>query len=138
MSNHWDLHCVTCDDHARGLIWMNHGENELRLLCSLLPLVIALDDARAAINHAIDGHRTPGLYGWTMELELRFASMGDNRPTVRALADWARKHVGHDVRPRSEYGDIDGQCNRHWLCGLCATRHLCTKVLGHEGEHGRA
>lgn len=98
---------------------------------------IALDDARAAIDHAIDGHRTPGLYGWTMELELRFASMGEHRPTVRTIADWARKHVGHDVRPRSEYGDIDGQCNQHWLCGSCATRHLCTKVLGHVGEHGR-
>lgn len=87
MSNYYDLFCVTCGERGNAFSW-NHGDAELAEIVKHLPVIAQLAPLRAALP--------------VYAIELRISSWvqeGD-------LIDYAVKHAGHDVRPRSEYGEL--------------------------------
>jgi len=113
MSCHWDLHCLTCNE-GLGVHW-NHGDDELRT-------ILAKREILADIG--------------ALSKKLGFGPLRSEGPNWNNEFDigWFDTHRGHDIRLRSEYGDIDHRCNHYWYCE-CETRKLCVRKEGHEGEH---
>lgn len=114
MSTDWSIYCRTCDSEHY-FSDANHRE-------MLMVRLIRHASAIAALAPLMDDP-----VSWD-EIEFR-TSYG--HIDVR----WFAKHHTHDLVPRSEYGEILGQCFARVPCILCNTPHYCTLDKGHAGEH---
>lgn len=51
---------------------------------------------------------------------------------------WFKRHLGHDLTVRAEYGDFDDECNEQLTCGTCKHRYArCRRKAGHDGDHSQ-
>jgi hypothetical protein len=106
MSRHWDLYCVDCDEEF-GFDW-NHGEERL----------LDLLEVRFWFEAC------PNL-SWASRIDVG---------TTESLIRWFKKHEGHTVTPRDEYGVLYGKCRERVKCGACSAQHRCVLKEGHSGE----
>lgn len=113
MSRYWHLHCVDCKvthifDSA------NHMDEEILQLIKHSEAIAALDDLMRAPRCA--------------DVELRFGPYG------QIDTAWFREHLGHQMLPIDEYGEVLGQ-EKCWEYSTCSDghQHRCTLLRGHEG-----
>ena len=107
MSNDWRIHCNDCDEHAGFEI--NHGSEELARL-------LARRNELAAVGH---------VEGLVIEV------WGSNYP----LPAWFKRHEGHKIVVRSEYGYDFEDCAQYASCSCCKARFVCRLPKGHDGDH---
>jgi hypothetical protein len=109
----WDIYCLDCDS-LMGFSDANHAVNPMRSLCELGPAFAKID---------LSGHE---------DRDLRF---GVEARGHGADLRWLIKHGAHRIKPRDEYGTIDGQCDRHFECNA-GHGHHCELDDGHAGACG--
>ena len=112
MSCDWNIHCVDCNathefDDA------NHQDELMLHICRHADAIASIAD----LMTGKDGR-------W---IELR-TSYGQIEPA------WFKRHMGHNLMPISEYGDLLDQCGEYVRCS-CGSSRRCTGKLGHDGEH---
>ncbi|WP_280320054.1 hypothetical protein [Nocardia wallacei] len=113
MSNHWNLHCRSCDlTHDLG--WNNAGE-EIQSLIGLLPELAAI----APVMDRLQDY-------WRFNLEFPFG-----------LLDFAGRHHSHDLIAVDEYGQFFDACGQHYKCPCCNHSSYCKLPLNHDGGHGQ-
>ena len=119
MSNYYDLYCRTCDVRAGAFHW-NHGERSLRELSTRIVEIKGLYKLRDVLAEA--------------DITVRLES-GAEWTNWSAFVDFIDKHGDHAVRVRSEYGDVDGNCNVRFQCSDCQHSQLCVLPEGHATPH---
>lgn len=82
MSEDWDIYCRTCDD--------NHGFNDANHREDLMWFLIDHSSVIAALDPVVNGREC-------IELKCFYG---------RINSEWFAKHLGHDLVPKSEYGDF--------------------------------
>jgi hypothetical protein len=112
MSTSWDLFCVDCQADC-GFSW-NHGESALRTLWELRKEWITIGDKLSDASAQ-----------WYL-LFYGTSEAGD-------IVEFARRHYGHEVRLKNEYGRLDNQCFKSVRCKECETYHHCDLSIGHDG-----
>lgn len=113
MSEKWDIYCVDCDkEHDAGET--NHMHMEIVKAVLHSNAIAGLADFANDVNY--------------FQLDIgRFAHLNPA---------WFAKHRGHKLVPRSEYGDIDGKCNKRVECSTCGSDYYhCILDADHKGEH---
>lgn len=86
MSCDWSIFCRTCNEE-HPFSDANHAERLMRHIIASAPQI-------AALVPLIDLNLSP----WEIELGCRFGSIDPQ---------FFREHLGHDLVPRSEYGNFD-------------------------------
>jgi hypothetical protein len=87
MSCDWDIYCRTCGDN-HGFNDANHRENLMWLLISHAKEIASLASLEADPSSAC------------LEIKCLYG---------RVSPEWFKNHLGHDLVPRSEYGDFGTQ-----------------------------
>lgn len=81
MSTYWGFHCRT--DGAASPHWLNHGDDQLRMLVRLLPHIRAITAAEDC---------------WIVSVDV-LGGYDDPMPLT-----WLAEHDGHDIELQDEYG----------------------------------
>ena len=117
MSEYWRLYCVDCNDDLDALD-LNHGAEELARLW----------EARAGIVAAakFEKDNLPAC------LEIKIERLGEKFPAWFFVL-----HENHNVRVKSEYGSLWGECAKFIRCKCCGSTVSCNHPTGHDGECGR-
>ena len=110
MSTDYDLYCVNCKCDA-AINW-NRGAADLASALKMRPALEAIGTAVANDDMA-----------W------RTINTVDN-----VFTSFFARHVGHEVRVRSEYGEFYTDCNARIPC-VCGTTRYCVLPEKHVGEH---
>lgn len=104
MSCDWNIHCVTCNSTHK-FDDANHQDDLMRFLikhaAAIAALATMMEDAQSIPSCS------PTLF-----------AVGDAiQPCWRISPRWFAAHLGHDLRPISEYGDVEPPmaCEK---CGL--------------------
>jgi hypothetical protein len=109
MGTSYDIRCIDCNETAG-------------LRASYDP--VHLDTVQEIISHAV---YFAGLADMDTNFEMYACA-------VYVPTRWLTKHLGHRLRPVSEYGEVDGTCAKYFHCEHCASRlGQCDKDVGHEG-----
>lgn len=109
MSTDWNVKCLDCDDVCT-FDDANHQDVLMSMLCKHAEAIAAL---------------APLLASACIELRTDYGPID---------ATWFARHVGHRLRPISEYGDLLGQCAEHLPC-QCGVLQRCILDAEHGGDH---
>lgn len=110
MSTDWNVYCVDCKDEHR-FDDANHQDALMLYICNNAEAIAALDDL-VQLDSSI-------------ELKTYYG---------RIDTSWFRKHLGHQLLPRSEYGDLLGSCPLYVTCQHCNyTAAKCSLTVNHDG-----
>lgn len=107
MSCSWDVYCQDCGD-GMGLDF-NYGEEWIRAVIKGASVIAAIAD----------------LPGFRVEDDCGSA----------LVPSWLKKHLGHRLIARNEYGQFDDGCDIRHTCECCGYNFHCKLVKGHEGQH---
>lgn len=111
MSRDWHVYCVDCGvTHA--FDDANHQDDLMLLLCKHADTLAILSEFMVEALEELVSLRTP----W-----------GD----IDCV--WFRAHLGHNLRPIDEYGQVLGVCHLRIQCGACGNHdQRCVLESGHE------
>lgn len=113
MGTSYDLYCLDCEKEAH----LSAGHSPIREY-ELLPLLSLANVLTPEIATAITtcGSLSEGEYG------------------VRVPVEWLAEHSKHRLRMRSEYGEVNGQCNKQVVCQHCGCKSgYCDLNIEHDG-----
>jgi hypothetical protein len=112
MGTSWGIRCLNCGENA--CIDDNHVPPHF-------------DTIQLMVEHAAKLAALPDMFG----LDVTFTG-------VSAPLRWLKKHAGHQLRPVSEYGEIDGTCTKDFKCDHCGSRlGSCDKDVDHTDPCGK-
>ena len=113
MSTDWNVHCVDCN--------VTHTFSDANHQDGLMMKICQHADEIASLAELVDD-------GSDIELRTHWGRI-DPR--------WFRTHMGHNLMPISEYGDLLDQCCEYVTC-TCGSSRRCTNEVGHDGDHAVA
>lgn len=115
MSTDWNVHCLDCKS-THTFDDANHQLDLMLALCRHAEAIAGLAELVADI-------------GTDIELKTYWGAVDPG---------WFRFHLGHQLLPISEYGDVYGHCTERVRCcdkPTCHTYSKCTQLAGHIGDH---
>lgn len=124
MSTDYGIGCRTCAREGRPHFsgeWDNCRYSNLDGLRAL----IKARDVVVAAEEALSGQV---FFSWNS-----YADLG--RDGAYGVADFFRRHKGHELAPMDEYGQFEGDCSEWVTCATCGESHRCTLPDRHEGPH---
>ena len=95
MSCSWDIVCVDCRERA-GIDNANHADELMRILIRHQRTIAAVGELAAEL--------------WSLDLIA-------NTYYISSL--FFKNHLGHQLRPISEYGTFDTTCGHDFVCPTC-------------------
>lgn len=107
MSNYKMVYCIDCDSIHNG-VRINHGEQTIRALIRHKSAIASMHEAMCEDSF------------------LDLTCIGEGIDT-----GWFKEHHTHHLTVRSEYGQIDNQCENFANCPYCKSRRNCVLPQGH-------
>ncbi len=123
MSTHWDVHCRTCNSDL-GLD-LNHQEQLMLALCRTAPWLASMASSLAYVREALAAQ-----VSWHSP----YIALDER---LHLDVAWFKRHEGHDLVPKNEYGQCSDECGERYACTSCGSFEACKLKLGHDGAHAK-